>query len=124
MIKPDYYHQGNVDVIKFGEENFSEEELKGFYRMNVLKYVTRFDRKNGLQDLEKAKFYLDKLVDMNEEQVPADEISIDYGNPATENELNYFLRSLSDMPKQDKWVDRLVPGMKVSTYYAGTNPLD
>lgn len=123
MITPDYYHQGNVDVIKFGEENFSEEELKGFYRMNVLKYVTRFDKKNGLQDLEKAKFYLNKLVDMNEEQVP-DEISVDNSIPFPEDELKYFLRSLSDIPKQDKWVDRLVPGMKVSTYYAGTNPLD
>lgn len=121
MIKPDYYHQGNVDVIKFSEENFSEEELKGFYRMNVLKYVTRFDKKgSAFSDLEKAKFYLDKLVDMNEEQVP-DEISVDNSIPFPEDELNSFLRSLSDMPKQDKWVSYLVPNSKVSTFYGGTN---
>lgn len=61
-LKPSYYHTGNIDVIKFAEENFVPAELKGFYRMNVLKYVTRFDKKNGLEDLRKADFYLQKLI--------------------------------------------------------------
>ena len=64
--KPEHYHRGSIDVIKFGEENFYESELKGFYRMNILKYVTRYDNKNGLEDLEKAKFYLNKLIKLEE----------------------------------------------------------
>lgn len=30
---------------------------------NVLKYMCRWKNKNGLQDLEKAKWYLDHLID-------------------------------------------------------------
>lgn len=65
-MKPSYYHTGNIDVIKFAEENFSTDELKGFYRMNVLKYVTRYDKKNGAEDLKKAATYLNKLFEMEE----------------------------------------------------------
>lgn len=63
-LKPSYYHTGNIDVIKFAEENFVPAELKGFYRINVLKYVTRFDKKNRLEDLQKADFYLQKLIEL------------------------------------------------------------
>ena len=62
--RPSHYHTGNIDVIKFSEENFCKDELKGFHRMNVIKYVTRYDKKNGLEDLEKATFYLDKLKEL------------------------------------------------------------
>ena len=30
---------------------------------NILKYICRWNNKNGLQDLEKAKWYLDHLID-------------------------------------------------------------
>lgn len=35
-----------------------------FLEGNVIKYVTRFRKKNGLQDLEKARHYLDKLIEV------------------------------------------------------------
>ncbi len=62
--KPSHYHSNGIDVIAFSELQFSKEELKGFYRINVLKYVTRFDRKNGAEDLKKAEFYLGKLKEL------------------------------------------------------------
>lgn len=34
----------------------------GFYSGNVIKYMMRFRDKNGLEDLEKAKHYLDVLI--------------------------------------------------------------
>lgn len=61
---PDHYHKGGIDVIGFSEKQFSDAELRGFYRMNCLKYITRFDRKNGREDLKKALFYLNKLLDL------------------------------------------------------------
>jgi len=66
--KPNHYHSGNIDVIKFSEENFSKEEQKGFHRINAIKYITRYDRKNGVEDLNKAKFYIDKLIEMEESE--------------------------------------------------------
>jgi hypothetical protein len=65
-IKPDHYHKGGIDVIGFSEKQFSQDELKGFYRINCLKYITRYDRKGGLTDLKKADFYLGKLMEMEE----------------------------------------------------------
>lgn len=35
----------------------------GFYEGSVVKYVTRWVRKNGLEDLEKAVWYLNRLLD-------------------------------------------------------------
>lgn len=62
--KPDHYHVGKIDVLAFSQENFTYEELKGFYRINIVKYVTRYDKKNGMEDLRKAEDYLCKLMDL------------------------------------------------------------
>lgn len=64
--KPAHYHQNGTDVIGFSEAQFSEDELRGFYRINCLKYITRFDRKGGVEDIKKASFYLNKLLEMEE----------------------------------------------------------
>lgn len=36
----------------------------GFMEGNVVKYVSRHRQKNGKQDLEKAKHYIDMLIEM------------------------------------------------------------
>ncbi len=41
-------------------------ELKGMsasYWCNVVKYILRFQKKNGVEDLKKARYYLDKLIE-------------------------------------------------------------
>ena len=35
----------------------------GFHRGNIMKYILRAPAKNGKEDLEKAKHYLDYLID-------------------------------------------------------------
>ena len=42
----------------------SEEQFKGFLKGNVIKYLARCDDKGGKIDLEKARHYLDKLIEM------------------------------------------------------------
>lgn len=42
----------------------SEEQFKGFLKCNAIKYLARCDDKGGKIDLEKAKHYLDKLIEM------------------------------------------------------------
>lgn len=64
---PVHYHRNGIDVIRFAELQFDVAELKGFYRINVLKYTTRFDKKGSpVEDLRKAQFYLNKLIEMEE----------------------------------------------------------
>jgi len=36
----------------------------GFLEGNVVKYITRYKTKNGLADLEKAKHYIEKLIEV------------------------------------------------------------
>jgi len=41
----------------------------GFLEGNIVKYVTRFRKKNGVQDLEKAQYYLQKLIEVENERL-------------------------------------------------------
>jgi hypothetical protein len=43
----------------------SEDEFCGFLRGNCLKYLVRYKDKGGVEDLRKARHYLDKLIEMN-----------------------------------------------------------
>ena len=56
-IKPNYYGTG-IDVIEFCLRNNLT-----FMQGNVIKYVTRYKNKNGIEDLEKAKEYIDRLIE-------------------------------------------------------------
>jgi len=49
---------------------------------NVIKYVTRYKQKGGIMDLEKAKHYIDLLI---QEVQDGTELEADSGN-ATQNE--------------------------------------
>lgn len=37
----------------------------GFFEGNIIKYVSRWQEKDGVPDLEKARHYLDKLIELN-----------------------------------------------------------
>lgn len=56
--KPKHYTSGGLEVITILKKKMSSEEFKGFLKGNVLKYVLRADKKNGLEDYEKAEQYL------------------------------------------------------------------
>ena len=65
--KPSHYHKGGIDVMGYAEKQFSEEENRGFYRINAIKYLTRFDSKGQpLKDLKKARRFVDELIEMEE----------------------------------------------------------
>jgi len=45
------------------ESWMTPEEFEGFLRGNVIKYIARYKDKNGIQDVLKAKHYLEKLIE-------------------------------------------------------------
>ena len=55
-IIPTYYHKGNYDVIQFCNDNDID-----FTTGNIIKYVTRYKGKNGIEDLRKAQEYLRRI---------------------------------------------------------------
>ena len=65
VTKPYHYTQGDVECIDAIKASMTDEEFKGFLKGNVMKYIWRYENKDKLQDLNKAKWYLEKLI--NEE---------------------------------------------------------
>ncbi len=60
---PPHYTAGKIECIEAIEAATTGlEGLEAVCTANVIKYVWRWKRKNGLQDLEKAKWYLDRLI--------------------------------------------------------------
>lgn len=59
--KPSHYNQGNIEVIEILRDQLTNEEFKGFCKGNTLKYFLRYEKKGGVQDLEKSEYYLKEL---------------------------------------------------------------
>ena len=65
IISPNHYASDKGFEVFDVQEAFIHE-LKGMaasYWCNVVKYILRFQRKNGVEDLKKAKYYLEKLIE-------------------------------------------------------------
>lgn len=66
---PKHYELPNgVEVFDVISGSFGDEAIKGFCIGNVIKYVCRHERKNGIEDLRKAKWYLDKYLEIAEKK--------------------------------------------------------
>lgn len=66
---PKHYTQGKIECIDAIEAAVSElSGLDAVCTANVIKYVWRWKHKNGLQDLRKAQWYLEKLINLQEAQ--------------------------------------------------------
>ena len=61
--RPGHYTQGGIECIKAIKASMTPEAYKGYLKGNVLKYLWRYEKKNGLEDLEKASVYLNWLKD-------------------------------------------------------------
>lgn len=60
---PSHYAKGGVECIDAIKASMSSEAFNGFLKGNVLKYVWRYESKaKPVEDLKKAKWYLEKLV--------------------------------------------------------------
>jgi len=64
---PTHYTDGEIETIDFIRDRLSKDEMRGFCWANVIKYTSRWTRKDGIQDLNKAKVYIDWMIE-NESQ--------------------------------------------------------
>lgn len=65
-INPQHYKQASIECIDMMRELYGEEEVKSFCRLNAFKYLYRHKQKNGVEDLKKAQWYLNKLIALEE----------------------------------------------------------
>ena len=60
---PPHYNRGDIECIDAIRSMLSDEEFIGYLRGNSLKYRWRFRFKNGVEDLKKAEWYEERLLE-------------------------------------------------------------
>ena len=60
---PQHYNNGTIECIEAIQESMPKEAFKGYLKGNTMKYLWRYDYKGkASEDLEKAQWYLNKLI--------------------------------------------------------------
>lgn len=62
--KPNYYQtaDGRDPISLMAEKLLTRGQTTGFLEGNIIKYLKRWEHKNGLEDLQKAQEYLNRLI--------------------------------------------------------------
>jgi len=66
-LNPDHYQQGEIEVI-----DFILDQKMDYLTASVQKYLARWRFKNGIDDLRKARWFLDKLIEQQMENADRD----------------------------------------------------
>ena len=64
---PPHYNQAGVECID-AIRAATDEGYQYYLQGNIIKYLWRYRYKNGVQDLEKAQWYLQKLIEETENE--------------------------------------------------------
>ena len=56
------HYQGEVECIDAIKSSMSKQQYIGYLKGNIIKYIWRFERKNGLEDLQKSEWYIQRLI--------------------------------------------------------------
>lgn len=60
--RPAHYTSGGIECIDAMQAAFGDEAVKDFCLCNAFKYLWRHRNKNGVEDLKKARWYLNRLI--------------------------------------------------------------
>lgn len=61
--QPDHYTAGGIETIDYINAKLTPDQFEGYMIGNVLKYCSRYQNKNGIEDLKKAEWYLRRLIE-------------------------------------------------------------
>lgn len=59
---PSHYNRHGVETIDMIKTKLTKEEYIGFLKGNIIKYLDRYEFKNGEEDLKKAQWYANELI--------------------------------------------------------------
>ena len=66
---PAHYTSGGIETIDYMEAKSTHEEFCGHLRLTAIKYLSRTGLKDdAMQDLEKAQWYLNKLITFKKQE--------------------------------------------------------
>jgi hypothetical protein len=61
--RPAHYANKSIEVIDYIKDTLTTEQYQGYCLGNVIKYISRYQKKNGREDLKKAAVYLRWLTE-------------------------------------------------------------
>lgn len=64
VTHPSHYTQGNIECIDAMVSAFGKEAVAHFCICNAFKYTWRSEHKNGMEDIDKALWYLTKYKEL------------------------------------------------------------
>lgn len=71
-INPQHYRNGKVEcIVALEAATVNKTGIEAVCTANVIKYLWRYEAKNGLEDVKKAKWYLEELIKHLESKKPA-----------------------------------------------------
>lgn len=73
MIPNHYIGTGGIQVKDVMKAFMSPERYAGFCQGNIIKYILRYKKKNGITDLGKCRDYLDELIDTEQKMAKTGE---------------------------------------------------
>lgn len=74
-INPNHYTYGRFECIEVLEDILQGVEgVEAFCIGNAIKYLWRYQRKNGTEDLEKARWYITRAIQVRDARKEAEEI--------------------------------------------------
>jgi len=59
---PEHYNKAGIETIDI-IQSVTGDGFEAYLQGNILKYMCRYKYKNGLEDLEKAQWYLNRLIE-------------------------------------------------------------
>lgn len=66
---PSHYTAGGIETIDYIKAKMTSDQFAGYCTGNILKYISRYPFKNGVEDLKKAKVYLEWLISAEGERL-------------------------------------------------------
>jgi len=66
VSKPSHYNQYGIEAIDAIRASLGPVGFQAYCKGNVIKYLWRYEYKNGIEDLKKAQVYLNWMVESKE----------------------------------------------------------
>jgi len=75
---PPHYNKYGVECIE-AIQSATGEGYEYYLQGNIIKYLWRYRYKNGVQDLEKAQWYLNKLIEIKKDDQKSPDLFTSFG---------------------------------------------
>ena len=102
---PNHYKSDRFECIEVMEEVFGQKAVESFCICNAFKYLYRHKLKGGMEDLQKARWYLDRVISTREEHedIPEGVDELEERKAELTVEVKDLTEKVEEMEQELKW---------------------